>query len=578
MTTSFDAESFHIAAEHPVVVRVSVTSDVHQIIADLGIAAGAAPVIVVCGGAESLAGPALVAARALVGPSVAQAARHTSAIVVDGATDVGVIRLVGAARAEDPRAIPTLVGVTPMNLVQHSAESQSDTVGEAHPASADTAIEPHHTHLVLVDADRWGDETPLLFGLAHALAGDSLIAVLLAGGGAVALAEAAVAARRGWPLFVLAETGGAAAQIASAYRHPHAVEDAELRTIVSVGDIRPVRGTDIGDLTRRLIWALESDSVLKDAWKLFAAYDRAAASLRRTFERSQHAILLVGILATLLALLHQQLGTEELRWGVLVAPLAVAALMAFASRHAAGKRWVAVRAAAESVKSEIFRYRTHTSTYAEHRLSGHLRDQRRALLATQLNKIQDHLMHTEASAGTIRRYESPLPPRMYGADPSDDGLHMLDAKQYIDLRVNAEIRYYEGRVSELERRRWVAQVLAVSATAAGVLVAAAGAATWVALTTALGVAPLAYLAYLQVDNTIVAYNQSAVRLEELVRGWRARPASTRTPRAFSRLVTAVEAVLTAELGMWVEEMNEAIRELQESQQEHGSNPKRTVEP
>jgi hypothetical protein len=47
----------------------------------------------------------------------------------------------------------------------------------------------------------------------------------------------------------------------------------------------------------------------------------------------------------------------------------------------------------------------------------------------------------------------------------------------------------------------------------------------------------------------------------LVRHWRARPASGRTPQAFIRLVAEAESILTAELGMWVEEMKEALREL-----------------
>jgi hypothetical protein len=432
---------------------------------------------------------------------------------------------------------------------------------EIGPSHADTEIEPYHTHAVLVEAERNGQETPTLFPLAEALADGSPVAVLLAGGGDAALLQARSAARRGWPLLTLASTGGVAARVASAHESKQAAQDDALRAIVSDGDVRPVSGGDAADVAQRLIWALDRDLVLQEAWRMLATYDRAARRLRRTFGLTQNAILLVGVVATLLALLYGAIGTGFLRWSVLVAPLSAGVLIALAGRRAAGKRWISLRAAAEAVRSEIFRYRTRASAYADDRLPDHDPAQRQELLAARLNKIHDRLMHSEASGGAVPVYDGPLPPRMYGALARDDGLSTLTAEEYLEIRVNGEIGYYEGRIRRLERRRSVMQFLAVAASAAGAVVAAAGAETWVALTSALGTAPLAYLAYLQVDNTIIAYNQTAARLEALVRHWRARPASGRTPQAFIRLVTEAESILTAELGMWVEEMKEALREL-----------------
>jgi hypothetical protein len=193
------------------------------------------------------------------------------------------------------------------------------------------------------------------------------------------------------------------------------------------------------------------------------------------------------------------------------------------------------------------------------------------VLASRLDKIQTRLVHGEGGTGSLAAYAGPLPP---DADRTgDDGLEPLDAERYLELRVEDQMRYYQNRIRLLDRRRIALQTLAILASGAGALVAAVGAEIWVALTAAASAAPLAYLAHLQVDNTIVAYNQSAARLEGVLRWWHGRPPEGRTPQAFGELVAETEAGMAAERGGWVEQMTEALRELQtrqEKQQNKGS--------
>ena len=486
------------------------------------------PVIVVCGGADELAGGALVAAEAVVGEAVARAAATTGAAVVDGGTDAGVMALVGRARRERPAAIATLVGVAPAGRVAAPGE----------PAGERAALEPNHTHFLLAESDEWGGETELLFGAAAAIAGSARVAVVVAGGGAVARAEVLHAVRRGWPVFAIKGTGGAADEIADA---------AERR-----GDVRPFEG-EAGQLARQIAWEVTDAPALKEAWKLFATYDALAGSLRSAFERTQAAILLLGIVATLLALLHDALGGELLHWAVVVAPVLVAVLIALANRRAAGKRWVLLRAAAESVKAEIYRYRTVTGIYAAAEPAS-----RQHVLAGRLEAIEARLVQTEASGGPLSPYAGPLPPDMYGAARDDDGLSPLDADRYLRLRVGDQLAYYHGRIRTLDRRRNVLQFVGVAAGAAGAVLAAAGAEVWIGLTTAMSGGALSYLGYLQVDNTVVVYNQSASQLAALQRDWDARRADERD---FDDLVTKAENVLTTELGGWVQQMNTALQEL-----------------
>src|SRR5262249_2001271 len=74
-------------------------------------------------------------------------------------------------------------------------------------------------------------------------------------------------------------------------------------------------------------------------------------------------ILLLGVLATLLALVHEQWSNPALHWAVVTVPILISVLIALANRRAAGKRWVLLRAAAEATKTEIYRYRTRTGGY-----------------------------------------------------------------------------------------------------------------------------------------------------------------------------------------------------------------------
>lgn len=247
--------------------------DVADIIARMGLAVPAKgrPVILVCGGADDLADAALERASAMIGPAVAAAAEVTGAVLVDGGTSSGVMRLTGQARARWPEALPVLMGVAPAGLVTYPGS----------PAKEGVPLEEYHSHFILADSSEWGGETRLMMAVADELAGGGRVVMVMAGGGKVATSEALEAARRGWPIFAIAGTGGLAdslLEMRTAYRVPRrrlaapvlpdklryrplpsasAIGDPDLREIVLEADIRPVTGTDPGMFSRQLAWELQ---------------------------------------------------------------------------------------------------------------------------------------------------------------------------------------------------------------------------------------------------------------------------------------------------------------------------------
>lgn len=582
-----------------IVVEAAPGDDADDLLDQLGLEPSR-PVIVVVGGADTLTDDALKLSKRVVGPAVARAAAVTGAAVVDGGTDSGIMAIVGEALHEW-RVDAVLLGVAPVRRVTFPGSPYDGNGNRAE-------LEPNHTHFALADSDEWGGETGLLIELSEALAGPAHIAMVVAGGGEAAKQEVLQATRHGWIVFLVVGTGGTADELAAAWRALHEGRPTRLarvlpkrltaflperwrrrkpagqvpgnvavEEVVRTGDLRPYDEGDPAELARRLTWEVQDHDVLKLAWKSFATYDELAAAARKSFERMQTSILALGILATFVALLKAALDIEPqsgygwvddvLHWTVVALPILVAVLVGMTYRLALGKRWVLLRGAAETIKREIYRFRTATGVYGEAAAEdAPLRPQE--LLSAQLDAIETKLLQTEASSAELTPYSGPLPPRMYGASSEDDGLSPLDPERYLAFRVGDQLSYFHPKVARLARTRRRFQLGVLAAGGVGAILAAAGFEVWIGLTTAIGSAGLAYLGYLQIESTLVVYNQVAGKLEALRRSWVARPAARREdPKAFDALVADAEAVLATELGGWVQQMTDALEELHATQLE-----------
>jgi hypothetical protein len=537
----------------------------------VGLATGTSrPVILVCGGADDMNDAELAAARAVLGPAVRDAVSRTGAVVVDGGTDAGVMQLVGAERARDPLSMPVVLGVAPAGKVEHGGATGGDRIRLAR----------DHTQFVLADSADWGGETALMMALAEELSAGAPVVMVLAGGGDGASAEVREAVARGWPVFAIAGTGG----VADALGPKPPPRDGARRMLTALADragkpsppseltgadIRRAAAGDVAGLARSLAWELQAEPILKRAWRSFATYDALAVRSRGFFERLQRWTLGLGVAGTVVALAHAEVANGDLKdvlhWTAVVTPIVVATLIALANKSAAGKRWILLRAAAEAVKSEIYRCRTQTGPYAADKLSGGKHPVTRdARLAAQIKDIQQGLILTDASGGALTPYSGPLPPAMYGAEAADDGLSRLDAKGYVAIRTGDQLAYYHGRVARLARKRAWMQIVTIAAGGLGAVLAAAGAEIWVGATTALAGAFLAHLGYLQVDNTIVNYNRAAAALDALQCDLEAHSTDAAD---LETIVERGETVLTTELGGWVQQMQEALAELQARQAE-----------
>lgn len=176
------------------------------------------PAIVVVGGASGLEESDLNHLRPLFVKGLTPVAEALGAVVVDGGTDAGVMRLIGQAHAETGANFP-LIGVavadkvaTPDMLPSHLKATQ---------------LEPHHTHFVLVPGTKWGDESPWLARIASILAGNLPSITVLANGGNIAWQDVSESIRISRPVLVISGSGRTADMLANALRGQAADRRAE---------------------------------------------------------------------------------------------------------------------------------------------------------------------------------------------------------------------------------------------------------------------------------------------------------------------------------------------------------------
>lgn len=178
---------------------------------------GPRPVVVVAGGADGLDSDQSALLSPLLADVLLPIIARTGAVVIDGGTDSGVMRLMGRLRAAAPHPF-ALLGVAAEGTVTLPAGGTVMSPGQP---GGGANLEPHHSHFLLVPGDEWGDEAPWMAGAATALAGSAPSVTLLLNGGPITFADAAHSLAEGRPVLVLAGTGRVADRIAAAAGGDH---------------------------------------------------------------------------------------------------------------------------------------------------------------------------------------------------------------------------------------------------------------------------------------------------------------------------------------------------------------------
>ena len=185
--------------------RVDVVSSLPATLDALAVARGR-PVLVIVGGADKMSQEHLSRTAAVLGEQVVPVLDRLGVTVIDGGTDSGVMAVIGRARAAADASFP-LIGVAAEGTVRTDPAGVQAGTGQ---------IELHHSHVILVPGDSWGDESPWLADVADAVAGTSPSATLVVNGGEITYDDIAQSLERRRPVVVLTGTGRTADAIAAA--------------------------------------------------------------------------------------------------------------------------------------------------------------------------------------------------------------------------------------------------------------------------------------------------------------------------------------------------------------------------
>lgn len=186
------------------------------------------PALVIIGGASKLSEAEFHQLQTIFVEVLAPLAQKWQAVVIDGGTDTGVMRLMGQARSARCANFP-LVGVTPLGLV--TLPTEVATTPEA------ASLEPHHTHFVLVPGSTWGDESIWIAKVASAIAASASVTVLI-NGGEITWKDALQSVKADRSIIVIAGTGRTADLIATAL-DGHS-DDERAESLIASGLVRAI--------------------------------------------------------------------------------------------------------------------------------------------------------------------------------------------------------------------------------------------------------------------------------------------------------------------------------------------------
>lgn len=486
--------------------------------------------------------------RSLCGRALAPIALVTNALIVDDGLSQGLAAHMGTASQQLDQS-PLLLGILPSG-------------GEP---------EPNHTAVLRLPPE-WSDAARQTFLILAAKAkshpnGETPVVAILFGGGAAEQPTILRCARRGWPMMMVQGSGGLADAILVAQNPPadgsaQPVTDPDLQEIIDTGNICPLPlNGEVDDLKRVLLGPIQQPGdILSDAWARYDDLDQAAVHKQGLFQYTQVAILALAVLATLLAIgitgainfgRFTVSAGKTLHILLILVPIVTSILVAFNSRFREGNKWLLLRGSAESIKREIFRYRTRSGSYAEEQCT---KISAQSKLAAAIKDITAALLQSEVNRSSV--------PSRVVSDPKR--LTFLKPEDYLTARIADQAGFFLKKTIQMYRRLKRAQVMILLAGGLGTFLAAISFGVWVALTTALATAVAAKLEIDQVENSLVQYNVALTNLRNIESWWRALSPWEKTRRKnIDLLVDQTEQTLERETSGWMQQMQSTLEKLTE---------------
>jgi hypothetical protein len=349
---------------------------------------------------------------------------------------------------------------------------------------------------------------------------------------------------------------------------------------------------------------LINEKLLRKAWELFDIYDRTAIATQKRFLNFRIAILVVGVVSTVLVVIKSQYPLNNsdnqvvnilgmgLNGLVILAPISVSVLLAASVKLDRGMNWILLRASAEIIKKQIYLYRVGVCAPKD---ADKLLE-KEILLAKEIQVVSDRLMKTQVNRSglvidsnkskndnllSLLIKEKILNPTQKLIEETlkwireklgissekaqtDDRFSSLTVEKYLEYRLIDQLSWYRSKTVKLDSQWQFLQWSIYLWGGLGTFLAAVNKEIWVAITNAIATTISSFLDFKQLDSTLVCYNQAACNLENVLCWWYALTDQERTDSDnIKKLVNSTEDVIQAATSSWVAEMSEALSKLYE---------------
>lgn len=310
--------------------------------------------------------------------------------------------------------------------------------------------------------------------------------------------------------------------------------------------------------------------ILKIAWERYAQLNAISKQRSGAFRRLRIWVALLGILATLFAIITQLTSQQGWLQGVLSEqelgyvrgiirvffisiPILASFFATFGSRAFRNGDWLITRAAAEEYLKEIYLYRTIHQK----------KKSRGDDLVDQLYEIQKQLYRSLGGELAFEPYKGRVPPYHNPADPtSDNGYDDLDGEKYFRFRLEHQLKWHQKKVNVFQKERGLLTLLVLTAGGLGTLFAALGQelSIWVALTASIAAALIGWQELRNIDSVIRNYSKVILELTNIHDDWLNLKPEERTTRKFYQMVRATEDVLWAQHQEYIRSQQQALQE------------------
>lgn len=530
---------------------------------------------------------AMVRMKLLFTRGIVAAAIAVQAVCVTSGVDVGEASMAGRANAGWNHKMP-LIAVAPKRRVRWP--------GDPRPGKSDRApLQRDHTHVVLVDS--LGDTDiqhtcQFRFNLSCRLAGWSSkrnakhmpAVVFLINGDQEELHETLRFVHLGWPIVVVRGTGGMADMIALAKKEPHTFfSNEKLMEVVSDGNIEVMELGEVdGMVTRQMVQRLFStrdpdamtgniSPAVARAWEYVHVYESNADTerLRGLFFRNW--ILLLGVAATTLAVLANELNgnanfVKSLGMQSLTAkqytdytalltclPIATGVFVAMDNRFRSINKWRVLTVASDTIRSEIYRWRTNCGDYGSASIS-----ERNKLLAKKCSQVADEVLNTVVIEGALAVGAAlAAKERHYAVSKIDDGFCNLTPDDYVKLRILPQMEFFKMRAAEAQSGLLRFQVAIYIIGGMGTILATFRLDILVAITTAVSSALNTLIEKEQYGEALHVYNFARTEVTNVMNWWNAlSPVEQANPQRYATLVSTIEAVKMSECNFLLPGVNQ----------------------